>query len=438
MIHSLAKNKYSCSDLRDRVAFKHLSSNLHYLELLGVEVADRCSFVKGQKEDEQSHANAFEEIASSNGGLLPISIEMRGVYSSILSHSPELSGFILNYLGEAWLGEMMQGLKELGFCTDLILEIVSDEDRHIEEIKKRELPSVTEEYITKAISDLERALFYLTTSSSFMLPFVWLFGISDTTRLGERAIKSYLRALKSLGLAPTRSAKKIAVGCKVARAKFSTYPREVSLTYWDKTRLNHFDHRNPMLGCFEIPALSKESSFRFLTRVVQAVSFGLSVYPSMNRTIRANKIYHPENILIGIRLSDSDVGFATIYIEDPHLRTSKEVSSILVNKLKKIRKRVLQEIPSFGELEDFIPPSKCAITISYAGSKADGFMGYGYSPLTSAEGASSSLQIGSRFENKAILGLATDHRCCEGSDMVQFMKAVSQELSGGTISNRRS
>jgi len=428
------ENVQLCPDFvgYDRLAARHLFSQLSYLERIAVTASLRGDAVAGQLDDERVHRDTFAILAARLGGMAPMAPEVKRLIEYLQAQQGEMSLAMLNVVAESWLDTVFKHVGSWGMADELFASIEADEARHVYDALQSAVPAPAQS--APVLGALERMLWEISLSPAFMLPLIHLGGPKRTAEMGLAIARAHACACDHLGVEPDTY--RLRLLCRGQRMLPECRP--VSMTSWQRSKMvlaegrpmQQLLHRNLPIGDCRSPA-------KLQARLIRAMARVLARHPEMRLVTRRGQLFETPEPVIGLRALYDESQVVTVYVRGAHRRSTRQVIAGINRRLKRIRGKPYQPIPYLAGLEDLLPPSLCNVALSYNGHWG-GESGTG--PLIDIEGVPIVVTVGEphdrprwdgecwQAERVVTLTVAMDHRVGDGREIGHFATETIEEM----------
>ena len=387
-----------------RAAFKYFFSILSAIEEIAVLAAERGAGIEGQLEDEIVHRETFKILAAKCGGYEEPDDNVQELIDYLQNLQGEKCMAALNVVAEGWLGCVFESVSYL--CPELFESIGQDEARHNGYALSYKIPDSHE--LEPIISDLEYMLLGIANSPNFILPITYLIGLRNIGLMGINISKSHRKACDHLNIkSDTREYELVA---KRSFKASSNIPEEIEINQWQLNKINLWDRPQEIVHTKEIK-INVKNELRVQAKVIRALYEIMSIEPRFRNVVRDNKVYRTKRMMIGVRVPWDEGMITTVFIDAKNCY--EKILRRLITKIKRKKEKSYDVIPPIHHLKQFLPPSQCAINLSYIGQYG---ARWGQCKLCEVEGASTSIYIGAPENNKYAISIVMDHRIFDGND----------------------
>ena len=279
----------------EKLAFRYLFSTLSALEQIAVLASERGAGVEGQLEDEYVHRDAFKQLAIMCGGYEDPCDKTQQLIDFLESLEGEKSIAALNVVAEAWLGCVFTSLARV--APDLFNSIGEDESRHNHYALSYKIPDSEE--LEPIIRRLERMMVEIAKSPNFILPIIYLIGLSETGYMGLEMIKAHSRACKHLDITPVTD--EFQSFCRKSIHGGRNLPEPIQMNDWEANKQSLWKRPAPMTVQKEIKIDSK-NEIKVQAKIIEAIGKIVRLYPEFKNVTRDSKLYRAKHANVGMRV----------------------------------------------------------------------------------------------------------------------------------------
>lgn len=406
----------------DKIAARHLFSNLRHLEQIAVIAAERGDAIEGQLEDEYVHRGSFEALAERFGGLVDPSPPVQRLIDYLIEQEGEMSLAMLNVVAESWLETVFDHIGRWGYCDELMASVEADEERHVHDALEMAKPDP--EQAEPVLRDLEMMLYEIAQSPQFMLPFIYFGGEEACCDMGLDLCAAHERGCDHLGIEPNTY--KLRALSRSQRMFARRKPEATYMTAWEQSKMVLYPQVAPMTLMFTANVKYSVGS-RIQARLAGAVARIFARNPALRVVTRQRQLYCAQESIIAVRMPYDSEQVMNVYLTDAQYKTDKEILAQLSRRTRRQRQHKYEALPPLDDgLDQLLPPSRCAVAINYNGHYG-GESGTG--PLSDIEGIPTLVTIGEPRNGQAVITILMDHRVADGRHIGLLKREIEQELS---------
>jgi chloramphenicol O-acetyltransferase len=416
-VNALLKTFTPPRNKTEKLAFRYLFSTLSALEEIAVLAAERGAGVEGQLEDEYVHRDTFKQLAVACGGFEDPCDKTQQLIDFLQSLQGEKSIAALNVVSEAWLGCVFTSLSKL--APALFDSIGEDESRHNHYALSYKIPDSEE--LEPIIRRLERMMVEIAKSPNFILPIIYLVGLSEVGHMGIDMIKNHTIACRHLDIEP--NTKEFESFCRTSIHGGRNTPELVPMNDWQFNKQSLWKRPAPMTVQNEIK-INTSNEIKVQAKVIEAIGRITRAYPEFRNVTRDNKLYRTRQANVGVRVMWSDDILSTIIVNSKN--NYKELLKNIISRTKRIRSKPYDIIGEVDHIKDLLPPSQVPFVISYIGHHN---LRWGHGVFSEFEGSSTSVFIGAPDKNNLYpITVLMDHRVFDGKDIALFTDKLKHYL----------
>lgn len=399
----------------NRLAARHLFSELAHLETIAVMAAERGDGVAGQLSDERTHHAAFSLLAERYGGLVDAGPRIQDLIEYLTSLAGDASLAALNIVAESWLESVFDSISSWGIADHLFWEIEQDEARHVHEALK-----VRPVGVAPIIRDLEQMLEEIAIAPAFMLPLIHFGGEYRVSQLGLSLCDAHERSCKHLGITPKTH--KVRLLARSQRMWAKRAPKPVALSSWEVTKQRIYRHGDNMMLWFDVE--SDDGGARFQARLCNALASTVQRNARLRTVTRRGQLYRVQESVIALRVLYDDRAVSNVFLPNCQNQSVKQTLRQMHQRIQRVRNEQYRIVPEMNDgLDALLPPSRCCVAVNYNQS---GSAGTG--PLSDIEGIPILVTFGRRVHGKITVTVLMDHRTHDGQDIGMLQHGIEEKL----------